>query len=118
MKKQTLKLTLITVASTCLFLVACSSDSNKKNTSKPNEEQAQSTNSITLKQFAKVESGMTYEEVKDILGADGDLFSETGEKGTSTYSVTYVWPGIKPQSLAEITFLDGKVRGMYQQRLQ
>jgi len=36
---------------------------------------------------------MTYEKVRDIIGSDGQMLSESGEKGTSLYTVTYSWDG-------------------------
>jgi hypothetical protein len=57
---------------------------------------------------------MTYEEVKNIFVIEGKLFfNGNGKKGTSNYSVMYVWPGKKTKSMAQVTFFNGKVRGMH-----
>jgi hypothetical protein len=36
---------------------------------------------------------MTYEQVKEIIGTDGELMSESGDKGTEYYTVMYMWKG-------------------------
>jgi len=46
---------------------------------------------ITLEKFEQVEHGMSYEEVADIIGSEGELVSESGEKGTDLYTVMYEW---------------------------
>ena len=37
---------------------------------------------------------MTYDEVKEIIGSDGTLSVESGEKGTNLYTVIYTWEGV------------------------
>lgn len=44
--------------------------------------------------------------------------SESGEKGTPAYNAIYLWPGKAPKSLAQITFLDEKVRSTSQNGLK
>jgi hypothetical protein len=48
---------------------------------------------VTLDEFNKVENGMTYEEVVAILGGEGNMLSETGEKGTDFYTIMYEYSG-------------------------
>lgn len=48
---------------------------------------------ITLDEFNKINNGMTYEEVVKIIGGDGNLLSESGEKGTEYYTVMYEYSG-------------------------
>lgn len=49
--------------------------------------------SITIDEFNKIQNGMTYDQVKEIIGGDGDITSETGEAGTSMHTVMYEYPG-------------------------
>lgn len=36
---------------------------------------------------------MTYEEVVGIIGEEGELLSEVGEKGSQFYTCVYLWYG-------------------------
>ncbi|NDI37091.1 hypothetical protein [Chengkuizengella sediminis] len=77
-----------------LFLVGCS---NVENTSE-----------ITLEEYNKLEEGMTYEEVIEIVGSEGDkMVSEDRiEK--------YAWAGSEEKAMASITFQDGELRGKWE----
>lgn len=48
---------------------------------------------ITLAEFKAIENGMTYEEVCEIIGGEGELLSEGGEPGSAYYTVMYQWKG-------------------------
>jgi hypothetical protein len=48
---------------------------------------------VTLDEFNKLQNGMTYEEVIAIIGGEGNLLSESGEKGTELYTVMYDYKG-------------------------
>ena len=48
---------------------------------------------ITLDQFNQIQNGMTYEEVTNILGGEGEILSESGEKGTDFHTVIYMYQG-------------------------
>ncbi|WP_346206778.1 DUF3862 domain-containing protein [Caldifermentibacillus hisashii] len=48
---------------------------------------------VTLDQFNQLQNGMTYEEVTQLLGGEGEILSETGDKGTEFYTVIYSYPG-------------------------
>ena len=64
---------------------------------------------ITLKEFNQIENGMTYEEVRDIIGGDGILVSEVGEKNSVNHCVLYKWEGKDSWTNAQFTFEDGKL---------
>ncbi|MFD3449307.1 hypothetical protein ACFDTO_32545 [Microbacteriaceae bacterium 4G12] len=116
------------LVATCILFAGCSNNSEKTNTkpkqdSSATQQEKKDTNSVTLDQvtldqFSKVKSDMTYEEVKKIMGSEGAMKFEKGEKGTATYSVEYFWEIKDPKSLARVTFLGGKVRGKSQEGLQ
>lgn len=46
---------------------------------------------ITMEKFTKLEEGMSYEEVVTILGAEGEVSSESNMAGYET--VLYTWKG-------------------------
>lgn len=68
-----------------------------------------SSNGIDLAQFEKIEIGMSYEDVKNIFGYDGELLTSSGENGTEDYYAIYSWNSENYISYATITFTGGKV---------
>ena len=48
---------------------------------------------ISKKEFEQIQSGMTYEEVVSIIGGEGEVLSETGNKGEDLHTVMYQWDG-------------------------
>ena len=68
---------------------------------------------ITKKEFEKIETGMTYEEVKQIVGSSGTLSSKV-DSGVVVIEI-YTWYGNGVAgSNANVTFQDGKVTGKAQ----
>lgn len=64
---------------------------------------------ITAEKFNAIESGMTYDEVVNIVGSDGELLSQADIGGDEYKTEIYVWYGIVPGSNANVTFQGGKV---------
>ena len=62
---------------------------------------------ITLEQYNSVTTGMTYDEVVDVLGGEGSLLSDTEISGITAQ--IYMWQGTSLGANANITFSDGKV---------
>lgn len=48
---------------------------------------------ITKAEFDKIQNGMTYEEVQQIVGGQGEVNSESGEKGTDLYTIMISYKG-------------------------
>lgn len=48
---------------------------------------------VTLAEFNKVKNGMSYAEVKSIVGGEGTVSSESGKEGDSDYTVIYDYKG-------------------------
>lgn len=48
---------------------------------------------ITIDEFNKIKNGMSTEEVFKIVGGEGEITSESGEKGTDLYTVMYSYKG-------------------------
>ncbi len=69
-----------------------------------NSEQSSSEDGyITKKLYDKIKTGMTYDEVKSIVGSKGEPIYESGDKGTENYVVDYMWNGEDGFSKATIT---------------
>ncbi len=72
---------------------------------------------ININHFSNINEGMTYIEVKDVIGFDGNLLIEEGVEDSTQIKQIFSWKGSDPTSLVEITFLDGKVHSKAQQGL-
>ncbi|HDR7635210.1 MULTISPECIES: hypothetical protein [Bacillus] len=72
---------------------------------------------ININHFSNINEGMTYLEVKDLIGFEGDLLIEEGEEHSTRIKQIFAWKGNDPKSFAKITFLDGKVHSKTQQGL-
>ena len=69
---------------------------------------------IDLEEFLTIQNGMTYEEVKEIIGCDGTITSELGEKGTAYYTISYRWTGFEDYTSASLIFQNGKLASKMQ----
>lgn len=81
-------------------------------TATPKEEPKQEDKKgvVTKEKFEQIKDGMTYEEVVKIIGAEGELLSETGEKGTQFHTVIYQFEGDGTFGAnANFTFQGGKL---------
>lgn len=80
---------------------------NDKVTNKAQAGLSSSDIEITLDQYNQINTGMTYDEVKTILGGDGQLTSETEIGGSK--SQIYQWSGKGLGANCMITFSNNKV---------
>lgn len=48
---------------------------------------------ITSSQYNQIKSGMSYDQVKQIIGSEGQNIFESGDKGTGSYQISYMWTG-------------------------
>ena len=62
---------------------------------------------ITLEEFNKIENGMTYDQVKDIVGCEGTVNSDTEVMGSKT--TIYSWYGKDGISNANVNIQDNKL---------
>lgn len=62
---------------------------------------------ITLEEFNRIENGMTYEEVKEIVGCDGTVNSDTEVMGTKM--TIYSWYGKDGISNANVNIQNNKL---------
>ncbi len=66
---------------------------------------------ITLEEFNQIQTGMTYEQVVELIGTDGTIMSESDITGDGQYKTTiYSWEGKGGLGAnANVTFQGGKV---------
>ena len=70
---------------------------------------------ISKAEFDQIENGMTYEEVVQIIGGEGEVLSEVGEKGTDLYTVMYKYDGESGLGAnANFTFQNNKLQAKAQ----
>ncbi len=83
---------------------APTNDSTNTNMVKKEEEK------ITLEKFNKIETGMTYEQVVEIIGEEGTVLSESNVLNDEKYhTIMYSWKAKNQIANANVTFQGGKV---------
>ncbi|MDA2593848.1 hypothetical protein PDQ30_26855 [Bacillus cereus group sp. Bc065] len=100
-------------------IVAANVQKEKEAKQKADEENKQragaSKPTISKDEFNRIENGMTYDQVKEIIGSDGEVMSEGGDKGTEYYTVMYMWKGEgSPGANANFMFQGGKLNNKAQ----
>jgi hypothetical protein len=95
-------------------IVAANVQKEKEAKQKADEDNKQrvgaSKPTISKDEFDRIENGMTYDQVKEIIGSDGEVMSEAGDKGTDFYTIMYMWKGEgSPGANANFMFQDGKL---------
>lgn len=73
----------------------------------PSEESNENPPYITMDEFNAIQTGMSYEEVIEIIGSDGTASSEVS-LGDITTKI-YIWYGKDGASNANVTFVNGEV---------
>lgn len=76
-------------------------------TAKNDIRTVQETCDITLEKYSSIKTGMTYAEVKDIIGSDGTLMSDTDLGGIK--STMYMWRSSDGIGTATIMFQNDAV---------
>jgi Beta-lactamase inhibitor (BLIP) len=91
---------------------ASPASTTKTNSTKTSEGTESSNNKegISKEEFEQVKDGMTYEEVVKVVGVEGELLSETGEKGSQFHTIMYSWEGANGWGAnANMTFQNEKL---------
>ncbi len=68
---------------------------------------------ITAEEYNKIETDMTYEQVKKIIGSDGEVSSQVEMNGVKTVIITWYGNGVAGSN-ANVTFMNNKVFGKAQ----
>ncbi len=111
----------ITIA--CFGLIGLSEEASKGTTPSldtpvtpgsemPATETPEPSGAVTLANFNKVRTGMTYSEVSGIFGSPGELNAQS-EFGGYTSEI-YSWDAAKGFGSATVTFMNGKVQSKAQ----
>ena len=72
---------------------------------------------ITMEEYNAIENGMTYDEVKEIVGSSGEVSSEVESNGTKIVIITWYGNGVAGSN-ANVTFTNDEVTGKAQVGLQ
>lgn len=90
-----------------IFLFALAVTENSDSVEKTTKEMTVA--NITMNEFNAIETGMSYDDVVNIIGSNGELSSQV-DIGDSAYKTEiYTWYGIVPGANANVTFQGGKV---------
>lgn len=68
-------------------------DTDKKEVKPEEKKENKNDPGISKTEFETIKSGMTYEEVVKIIGSEGEVLSESGNKGEDLHTVMYQWEG-------------------------
>ncbi|CAH2464436.1 MULTISPECIES: DUF3862 domain-containing protein [Bacillus cereus group] len=82
----------------------------------PNKEEAPKNKpGISKAEFDQIQNGMSYEEVKNIIGSDGEVMSESGQAGDQFHTIMYSWKNEKGLGAnARFMFQEGKLQNKSQ----
>lgn len=65
---------------------------------------------MTKAKFDEIQNGMTYEEVTKIIGGEGEVLSESGQKGQQFHTIMYQYEGVGNLGAnSNLMFQEGKL---------
>jgi|GEM_PF-2368315 len=109
-------------AALCLGMTGCTmvTDLNTAGENAPTASPAANgKGTISKAAYDSIQTGMSYDEVRSIVGSDGELLSEIGMEEDPFYSIIYFWSGQGVLGAnANVTFQDGEVISKAQYGLQ
>ncbi len=92
-----------------VFFAAMQNDSIQKSVSGVSDNSEY----ITLEEYNKIETGMTYEEVAEIIGSKGTVSSQVEMNGINNTIITWYGNGVAGSN-ANVTFINNEVQGKAQ----
>ncbi|HFJ9472549.1 TPA: DUF3862 domain-containing protein [Bacillus paranthracis] len=79
------------------------------------EEAPKNKPGISKAEFDQIQNGMSYDEVKAIIGSEGEVLSESGQAGEQFHTIMYKWDGEKGFGAnANFMFQEGKLQNKSQ----
>ncbi|KXI52410.1 MULTISPECIES: DUF3862 domain-containing protein [Bacillus cereus group] len=79
------------------------------------EEAPKNKPGVSKAEFDQIQNGMSYDEVKAIIGSDGEVLSESGQAGEQFHTIMYKWDGEKGFGAnANFMFQEGKLQNKSQ----
>lgn len=87
--------------------ICCAISMNQNNITQTGSGIVQEQTKVTLEKFNKIETGMTYQQVVDIIGEEGTLSTESSY-GNQSMKV-YYWYASNKIANATVSFMNGKV---------
>lgn len=87
--------------------ICCGISISQNNTTSTGSGIVQEQTKVTLEKFNKIETGMTYQQVVNIIGEEGTLSTESSY-GNQSMKV-YYWYASNKISNATVSFMNGKV---------
>ncbi|WP_246628109.1 hypothetical protein [Paenibacillus oenotherae] len=102
-----MRITRLAIVICLMITMAACSSSNSNNVTEPtgnpatpstqqpaNDDSSSSDKiKITKEQYAQINNGMTYKEVAEIVGGEGEVITESGEKGSDMYGIGVMYEG-------------------------
>jgi hypothetical protein len=83
------------------------------------EEAPKNKPGVSKAEFDQIQNGMSYDEVKAIIGSDGEVLSESGQAGDQFHTIMYKWDGEKGFGAnANFMFQAGKLQNKSQAGLK
>ncbi|MBD2860405.1 DUF3862 domain-containing protein [Paenibacillus oceani] len=73
---------------------------------------------ITKEQYDRINNGMKYKEVVQIVGGEGEIVSESGEKGSKVYAIGVTYEGKGGSGSASFVFLGDELKSKSQYGLK
>ncbi len=65
---------------------------------------------VSPKEYNKIKEGMSYQEVKEIIGSEGEIIREVDKPGDKYYTVCYFYYGDKAASSVSLIFQGNRLK--------
>lgn len=90
-------------------LAACGQSKGEVSGSAENPANSSAAATISKDEYNQIKNGMSYQEIIEIIGGEGDKLSESGEEGDDIYVFVVMYEGETPGSNASFVFSGNKL---------